>query len=397
MKIVIINQPLKNRGDEAAHRSLLRALDKSHSQSEITVLFQNAVDADMKEFVVQSPRITYTNIKGNRAAMYHFQRIALKLNKIWISLLIPANRKYAKVIKQADLVVWAPGGIVMPIPLLFAASLAKYYKKKTAYYSRSFGPFTTDTVHNRLVKKIKTQLLNYFSFLSIRDAKSMQFAEEMNLSYIPSIDTAFLDNPDTEIPKEIAKEIDDKGYVVFVPNSLTWHNAYKNAEQKDIDSFYIEIINMLLKMNKQVVFLPQTYNSTINDHQYFLKLKENVNNNNKLLVVDEIYSSDIQQKIIAGADCIIGARYHSIVFAINNACPFVSLSYEHKMTGLLNILNLNHKEVNIETIGTKDFDKEKALFGIQKILESNDNESEEMKRHARKIAVETFEKFKCLI
>jgi len=398
--IVIINQPLKNRGDEAAHRSLLRALDKNLPQSKITVLFQNAIDADIEEFIVQSPRITYTNIKGLKKAIGFSRYWALKLNKMCISLLHPTNRKYAKIIKKADLIICAPGGICMGLfqdwNHIYALSLAKYYKKKIVYYSRSFGPFPVETKKNRLFKKISVQLLNRFSFLSIRDVKTMQLADEMKLTYISSIDTAFLDNPDAKIPEEIVKEIDDEKYIVFVPNSLTWHKAYKNIKQEEIDNFYIDIINLLLKTDKKVVFLPQKYNrrsSSFSDYQYFLKLKGKIINNNKLLVIAETYSSDIQQKIIANADCVIGARYHSIIFAINNYTPFISLSYEHKMTGLLNILNLNDREVNIETIGTKDFNKEKSLSSFQKILNSNYSEMEETKSQARQIATETFEKF----
>lgn len=35
---------------------------------------------------------------------------------------------------------------------------------------------------------------------------------------------------------------------------------------------------------------------------------------------------------------MIGARYHSIVFALNQGVPCVALSYEHKISGLLETL-----------------------------------------------------------
>lgn len=42
MNILLINQPLNNRGDEAAHKALVRTLSKDYSDSHIEVLFIDA-------------------------------------------------------------------------------------------------------------------------------------------------------------------------------------------------------------------------------------------------------------------------------------------------------------------------------------------------------------------
>lgn len=60
---------------------------------------------------------------------------------------------------------------------------------------------------------------------------------------------------------------------------------------------------------------------------------------NRIVVIDDIYSSDIQQTIIAYSQLVVGARYHSVVFSLNNAVPFIALSYEHKISGLLETLD----------------------------------------------------------
>ena len=73
-----------------------------------------------------------------------------------------------------------------------------------------------------------------------------------------------------------------------------------------------------------------------------------------IFVSDDIYSSDIQQQIIRRADAVFGARYHSIVFAINNNVPFISLSYEHKMSGLLEELRLQDEMIDITKLFTSD-------------------------------------------
>jgi glycosyltransferase involved in cell wall biosynthesis len=169
-----------------------------------------------------------------------------------------------------------------------------------------------------------------------------ELADKLNLKYIQSVDTAFLDTPKAEISDDILKVINKEKFIVFVPNSLTWHITYKNRKQEDIDLFFVEILKILLQKNNKILMLPQLSKYVMYpepNYVYFCKLKNMVNNDN-VIVLNDTYSSDIQQKIIEKADCVVGARYHSIVFAINNSVPFISLSYEHKMTGLLELLNL---------------------------------------------------------
>jgi colanic acid/amylovoran biosynthesis protein len=403
MNIVIINQPLSNRGDEAAHRSLLRALDREFPESKITVLFLNEKKEAIQDFTVESPRIIYRNVVGFSKGICFLQHWSLTVNMIFLSLLHPAICKYARHIRRADIVICAPGGINMGAfqdwEHIFNLSLAMYYKKKLIYYSRSFGPFPVETWKNRVFKKISLELLRYFDFLSIRDKKSMQLTDKLHLNYTPSIDTAFLDTPYVEIQDGVSTIINNEKFIVFVPNSLTWHTAYKNSKREDIDSFFVGIINILLAKNHKIIMLPQlaeyiTYSEP--DYAYFCKLKNAVKDDN-VIVLNDTYSSDVQQKIIEKADFVIGARYHSIVFAINNCTPFISLSYEHKMTGLLEILNLNDMEINISNLGKSKFNEKQSLTEVQQLLEKDYVNAKEIKETAHKIAVNTFEKLKNVI
>ncbi len=399
-KIVIINQPLSNRGDEAAHRSLMRALDKQFPSASFTVLFINQNKNDINEFVVNSSHITYINIniKGSKKVVNLLQRWSLRLNSIYLSFSHPTIRKYANIIKQADIVICAMGGINMggfqDWGHIFNLALAKYFKKELIYYSRSFGPFPTKTQWNRVFKRVSYKLLKSFDFLSIRDYKTAELANKLELTYIQSIDTAFLDTPETEIPIEIKKIINDENFIILVPNSLTWHTAYKNRKQESIDSFFVEILELLLSKNNKIIMLPQlnkyvTYSEP--DYAYFCKLKDKVENDN-VVVLSDTYSSDIQQKIIERANCVIGARYHSIVFAINNCTPFISLSYEHKMTGLLQLLKLQDFEINISNIGERSFNKNASLYRIERLLDCKHITTKEAKEEALNIATNTFEK-----
>lgn len=216
-------------------------------------------------------------------------------------------------------------------------------------------------------------MLGYFSFLSLRDSKSQKIADEMGFSYECTLDTAFLESPVCDIPKEIESELTDS-YVVFVPNILTWHYRYCDVPQEKIDDFWLSVIRLIAEKFKdsKIVMLPQTYGKDVNDgYSYFTKIQK-LYGSDRLFVLPEKYGSDIQQSIISNSRFVVGARYHSIVFAVNKGVPFLSLSYEHKMEGMLEMLKALDKKVNIEGLFSDPERKDQALSEISARLESFD-------------------------
>lgn len=375
-QILIINQPFGNRGDESAHRAFVRTLNTNFPQSKITVLNLFDWNDAEKEFIVEHPNNTYINfIFPHNLSANSFAKVSLQLGIVKLVLFLhPILRRLIPYYKNADLVVCAPGGICMGgfqnWQHLYMLYLAKCFRKPLIYYSRSFGPFPEDTWLNRRFKNIAENMLHYFSFLSIRDQKTMELADRMNLMYTPSIDTAFLEQPCPLISTELRHILGNK-YIVFVPNSLTWHYGYKHLQQEVIDNFYLSIIDQLHTYypTHKIIMLPQLCSIKNNgDYYYFEKLKNKSPFTNDIIVLSENYGSDIQQSIVRDSDFVIGARYHSIVFAINNNRPFIALSYEHKMEGLLSMLKLSNQQINIKDIFVNPDDIEVALQQCQKLL-----------------------------
>lgn len=395
MKVTIINQPLKNRGDEAAHRSLVRNLAKAIPDVQISVIFLGYDKKSINEMIVLCDNVQYVAVHETRGT-YRIMRFALKfhLERLVISI-VPCLREYFSFVKNADYVISAPGGICLGgfqnWGHLILLQFTKKLNKKIIYYSRSIGPFPETTNENKLFKKFSLDLLKYFSFLSVRDSKSMQLLDELKIPYFPSIDTAFLDNPDVSVPLEVKNAISEN-YIVFVPNSLTWHPDFKNKDQNKINNFYVKIINELIKRypDFKIVLLPQLfYDETKSDAEYFIKLSKLITSEN-LICLPETICSDIQQKIISKSKFVIGSRYHSIVFSINSEVPFISLSYEHKMTGLLELLSLSNRSIDILSIGEENFEEDKILKSIDEILDLP-YEGIEPKIKARKMATDCFQ------
>lgn len=375
MRILIINQPVGNRGDESAHRAFVRQLVKDCPNDTITVAFFGEVKESFQPIQVEAPNLRYEFIPFERGKI-RLARFAISHQCVNLLVnILPAYKKLDRLIKRADKVICAPGGIClgkfMNWDHLIWLKRAQYYKKCMAYYSRSFGPFETGDHYKELFNRESLSVLKYMDFLSIRDKKTMDLADTLGLKYTPSIDTAFLENPVADLSS--LKNVLTDNYIVLVPNSLIWQPAFSKANANDINAFYCAVIDLInMKFNNcKIIMMPQLFGQGAkNDDIYFQRIKE-LSKANNIEVLPDTYSSDIQQNIIKGSKLVIGARYHSIVFAINNERPFVSLSYEHKMFGLLSILGLDDRQVDITQIGTQQFSKDIALQSIESIIDRN--------------------------
>ena len=377
MKILIINQPLNNRGDEAAHKALVRSLLSKMPEAYFTVLFLQSYSPEgIRQFTVDDDRVVYVDI--------HPQGDFWKVAEEWIVNgktsgwnSSPALRSMRNFYEAADFVICAPGGICMGAFQdwwhLFYLKFAQILHKPLIYYGRSFGPFPSDTERSVRFRDESMTLLHYFSFLSIRDKKTEEIAQKIDgLRYHMTTDVAFLESPCKDIPKEIQNAIGEKKYMVFVPNSLVWHPMYKGKVTKEtVIEFYCSVIDIIQNRYPElsIVMLPQIFASDDSERDYlFFKEIAAKKQSSNIVVIPDSYSSDIQQTVIAGSELLIGARYHSVVFAINQNVPFVALNYEHKIQGLLSALNKQNCMVNIMETFSDSSSLQNTLEVIERLL-----------------------------
>jgi colanic acid/amylovoran biosynthesis protein len=399
--LLLICQPLNNRGDESAHKGLLRAISKESPQTRFTVVFLGNKQNSIDQFNVKLANVEYVNIKGHKGLIKFISYIA-KYNMIWLSFLLSPTRNLIKYYKKSDAVMCAPGGMNMggfqSWNHLYWLKLAVMCKKPLYYYGRSIGPFPIETKDQRKFRNESRNILDYISFLSLRDKKSEEEALKIGVkNYYSTLDSAFLDSPKVIVPNEIQTQIGDKPYIVFVPNILIWHHAYKGkASKTDIINYYVKMVTIMMSRfpDYNIVMLPQTFNYDVplrNDVNLFKDIKSVVQDK-RIIVVEDIYSSDIQQTIISKCQFLVGARYHSIVFAINQAVPFIALCYEHKIEGLLQALNKTDCMIDITKIFDNSDNAKRSIVSFEKLLSSMLPDSDSQKR-AKCIANDCLEKY----
>ena len=369
----------------------------------IIVLFIGANSDSVRQFMVCDERVKYINMSPVKG-WSHVAKIGLLCGIYFLWFFHPTILRLRKIYTDSDYVLCAPGGICMggfqDWRHLFFLKCAQVMGKKLVYYGRSIGPFPIETRLNRRFKTLSIEMLKYFTFCALRDSKSCDLARSLGVEFEYTIDSAFLDYPRVEIPAEISNMIGMSEYMVLVPNLLIWHYAYKGVPKERILSFYSTLIDILLENRPdiKIVMLPQTFNygTYAGDDIHFFKEIQALKNDSRIVVIADRYSSDIQQCIIRNSLYLIGARYHSVVFAINNNVPFIALSYEHKISGLLQILGKEESMIDIMDMFETEQSTEAVLDRVKCKLSKMSRDTEAQER-AHTIARACLQKFCTMI
>jgi len=370
MKLLLINQHTSNRGDESAGKALLKKLINDETISEVNVIYNTYGILDSEKF----------NVDTNKKIWHHCTRPStvdkalilltfvcpLRLPLFLLNLFgSPSLKREVALMENADCVVCAPGGVNLgPYRdwlYLWRIFVCVKLGKKVGIYSISFGPLPD----NVLFKRASLYVLKNVAFLSLRDRKSQDDASRRGIRYIPAIDTAFLDNRfEPQLPQDISSQL-DSNYAVFVPNQLyAWHPRYRQVEPRTLDSLYRSIMDALVQKYNQVILLPQLFGKQ-NDVDYFESLRKETQRPEKVSVIPDHYDSDIQQLIVKDAAYVVGARYHSIIFAVRNRTPFTALSYEHKIEYTLELLGLKDRSLNLVELLASEYPLRRVLANIE--------------------------------
>ncbi len=344
MKVLVINLHTFNFGDEALGKSLVNKLLGESQIEKLDILYlhdhelkndEGFIEFNKNSIVAQYQAMNLKNI--DKISLRLFLLLPFSISKILVNL--TSFRKEAELIENSDLVISAPGGVnIGPYKdwyYLWRIYYALKMNKKVAIYAISFGPLPS----NLLFKKRSEWVLENVNFLALRDKQSQTYAEELKINYKKTIDASFLNQYYKPTKAACIKNLNN--YIVLTPNELyRWHPKYQQYSADEIDLIYVDIINYFLSINKQVVLLPHLYGYDY-DIKYIERLKLQCHNNNNIHLISSKIDSDIVQNIIANADFAIASRFHTMIFAIRNETPFFALSYEHKISDTLSMINLS--------------------------------------------------------
>lgn len=295
-------------------------------------------------------------------------RILRRVFDFVISLVILAFPKFALVIggrfsalygyyQQADRVVSKGGHIFSTnnkllvggyglycnlFPILFAKRL----RKRTLVIAQSFGGFS-HSAHKRMAGFA----LKGVEFIGAREEQSLKLMRSCGLTNSKLVwDTAFLIDPCDRKQKYIFE-----GGRFCVITIRPWSFPGKSNPLELYQSYLNEIISLVKFLEGEgisTVFVPQVRGPFRfeDDLRETRKIEEMLNAKRAFFVYDDMSPSELAD-LYSKAEFIVGTRFHSVILALSNCTPAVSISYSgFKATGIMDLLGLGDYVIDINCV-----------------------------------------------
>ncbi len=369
--ILVIHSHNANRGDEAAVKAMVDELLMEFPDAAITISNNGFVPyPNMDERVRQISRLPKLESK---IAQIEFFLILFTNGKVAFTR---EAKEFLAALKKADLVIHAPGGPSIGDTYysaeklyLWRLDLVRKIGKPYMFYAPSMGPFN-DAGRNKKRKLI----LEGASAVLVRDPISKKYVENLlpNISVDLALDSALQHDINEEQNNHVYDRYNDlKGFlskhkkcIGITITDLKWHPIHKSEEIINfIPQIFEEFIVQKTKEGYGIIFIPQLYgnlNDTILMSRFML--------NEHTFMMDAFTNERdtyFQQYVIGRLYAVVGMRYHSNIFSAKMGTPFVSISYEQKMTGFMQAINETDYCIDLQELS---YDKLQEKFSM---LESN--------------------------
>ncbi|MCI8527872.1 MAG: polysaccharide pyruvyl transferase family protein [Lachnospiraceae bacterium] len=288
--------------------------------------------------------------------------------------LTDAAKQFYKVLFSADIVIHAPGGpsigdIYLKQEVLKLRRLMIVKKSCVPYvfFAPSMGPF-----ENKKRNKKRKIILENAALISLREEISKQYVDNFvpEKNAIVTLDSAFQHTIDAEKNEfifqkdiELKEFVGDGSRVVGMTiTDLQWNPLYQGDDRtaKKIRDVFTQFVKFLVDRKYRVLFIPQLFDNA-NDYDYMNSYAvENC------CVMKDTYDCYFQQYIISKLKAVVGMRYHSNIFSAKMGTPFVSISYEQKMSGFMEKAELKDyciemKDLSFQILKDK-FEKLEATY-----------------------------------
>lgn len=354
MNILIINGHWSNRGDESAIRAMIDALHNEYPNANIFVQLycSNVVNFpqidNVKNIEIKYPR---------KRAIFEYPIVFLTRGKVSF---LKSTKDFVKLLSNINLVIHAPGGpsigdLYKHVEYLYLMKLLLIHRLGIPYvfYAPSMGPFK-----DRTRNIIRKYILENSSLLCVRESLSAEYLKGLKLKqqvYV-TMDSAIQSIIKEQDYMTILKSytaLDDfmnkyNKIVGITITELDWHPVYKNDMnvKNNIKNSFTHLIQYLDKEGYGILFIPQLFGEQ-NDSNLMLNYAKLSNNT---FVIRDEYDCYFQQYIIGRLYAVIGLRYHSNIFSAKMGTPFISVSYEQKMSGFMNIMNIENYCIDIKSL-----------------------------------------------
>lgn len=369
MKAIFLNtHSFLNSGDAGIVIAQIQLLKRYFPGIKISITSRTAgVDKRFyksKEIKVFSPIIPAPSVYTGR-----IQKIEQSLKNFFA---LKEKKNLIKEIEQSDIVISSGGGYfysnrkTLPGPMFLQnylhIKIAQILRKSVVFFPQSFGPF-----YNSLSIMMLRDILNYDKTVQIfaREKISFDFLQtllekERNRDKVDICpDMTFYLRREDEFRNPTFRENLPRPIVVLTLRKWDFPDAKSAKEKKKKEDEYLaaieEVCYSIFKERRgTIVIVPQVRgpgffeNDRIISLKLLAELKKIIPEKNLLFFdLPDFISPCYLIDIFSQADLVLATRFHSAVFAMISGVPIISITYQPKSTGIMNLLDLAHFCVDI--------------------------------------------------
>ena len=289
-----------------------------------------------------------------------------------------------------DLLISGGGGLVQDVTgfttvvyYLSIVKMALMRGKKVMLFAQGLGPIRQDKS-----KMVARNIMNGVSLISYRDEESRKLSQSLNIAKPPTFVTAdpvfALEPASKEAINPIAKDLGIVEGEINIGISVRPWKA--NSDYINIISTITDYLALHEKAN---IFLFPFQDSQ--DMEVCKSILTKTTQKTKIVPRD--YPIPVMMGLIGRMDMVMGMRLHSLIFAAAQNVPCMGISYDPKVTNVMESLGLPYLKINRV--------EEQALLEMAKDTLKN---REEIKKNLpaktevfRKNAMRNFELVKALV
>jgi colanic acid/amylovoran biosynthesis protein len=350
-RFLIVNQHGENRGDEAAMRAMIRAIEARFPGSSFAVIAQLR-SRDLRLSVAPHDIAFHNMVLPVADAGALVLYAAMATVGVRIRRVLPRRvRAIVSEFESADVVVTAPGGpyfgdIYAGHELVhwFFIYLGRLHGKRVFQYAPSCGPF-----RNRALNPLRRRFYRWIDVLVVREDVSHEHLRSLLGPDVPvhvSADSAIQDDVRAASREEYFTGtracLRDRFLVAVTLQQYRFPgDPHPGRRQAAYERAVLACLEHLADVRgAHVLFFPQLYGGVHGDASFHRYIGGRLPAGVTWEVVDPSHDSDVQRALIGMTDFSVSSRYHPQIFATMHGIPGLFVWYEHKQLGYLKSLGL---------------------------------------------------------
>lgn len=293
-----------------------------------------------------------------------------------------------KAIKKADIVVSGGGTLFQDITskksiwyYLGIVKIAQLMRKKVCVAYQGMGPIDTP-----LYKKMIKNTLNKKSvkLIALRDNHAIEYAKEMGIKEDKmtfSSDMVFMMQPPAK--ERCLKILKDNVHNYEDGQKLIGFSV-REWKDKDRTDLFAELADKLVeKYNARIVFFPF---HKPKDAEISKIIMHKMNHEEAAVLMPNRYLPSEILGTMGLMDVNVGVRLHSLVFSAVMNVPTVGISYDPKIDGFLEMINMT------PVCTYEDISVEKILEHVQNFIDGEKVDYTEKIEEFKRIGIETLDR-----